>query len=447
MNEVEVFERLNELKIALLRKSPFFAFALDQMRVEVIPDDDPRYVTVKGVGRLRIYRNVQKLDDKDFAFRVVKAIVHSLMAHGPRAKKMLRKFGDNEVNRYLARFAADVVAYRLMPQSLKARMKIDERWLDDIYLRLDWKTASFEELFAYFFEVVELDALILERVKEQIDDVDQFMDTDTGKDSQESEERGDGGDSGNEEDQDGEGKSDDGSSFGEDSRLPVEIDLDQMIDESERLLKKVAAMSMNFGRWAGTDESTGIRKLMEDVLREKPLPWNVILRRHLMGTYQRFFKTSWKRENRKVPELPGYERFGTRTVVAVDVSFSISDEEYSRFCKEVLEIAKRAGEVRLICWDTAAKDYGPVKSYSEMRRKKASGYGGTEITCLRPVLEKLRLTSNDVLIVLTDGRVNEDDNEVKRFMEELRAHKILVTDDWELPGFDKVIKMEVRRRW
>ena len=174
------------------------------------------------------------------------------------------------------------------------------------------------------------------------------------------------------------------------------------------------------------------------------MPWNVLLRRYLQGTYQRFFKTSWKRESRKVPDmLPGYERFGNRTIVAVDVSGSISDEEYATFCREVLGIARVVSEVVFVCWDVKAKSYGVVRNIRDMERKSddVSGYGGTKVTCLSPILKDLRVGSNDVLIILTDGHFYETEEEVGKFMKSVKAVKVLVTTDKTHKGFDMVIRL------
>ena len=97
-------------------------------------------------------------------------------------------------------------------------------------------------------------------------------------------------------------------------------------------------------------------------------------------------------------------------------------------------------------WDAKAKNWGPVRHEGDMIRTKneVTGYGGTKITSLKPVLEELRITTNDVLIVLTDGRFYEAENEVQQFLRMIKAKKVLVTTDVNHEGFDKVIKMEVK---
>ena len=426
-------QRLKELKLGLLRLSPFLAFSLENLKIRYVDEDHPGYITVRG-DEIRVYRNSQQLDEKSFALVTIKAAIHAIMAHGLRAQRLLRIYGNNEVTRDLARFAAEVVAYRLYPQRLKARVfALDSEFLDQFFgsRKIEWRKSSMEELFKALLD--QLPTINLQVMMTKIEGKTGRMIEDLEEGAKGSAE----GDSGKQTEE-GSGRSKSGSGLLE--------DLDAKIEEAEKRLERVASLAHTFGHWAGTDESDEIRKLIEELLKEKPLPWHQILRRYLLGTYQKFFKTTWKRESRKVPDLPGYERFGVRTIVAVDVSFSIDDIEYTKFCREVLEIGRRAGEVRFVCWDTKAIDYGVVNSLSDMRRRKddVRGYGGTSIMCLKPVLENLRLTSNDVLIVLTDGRVNEKSDVVVQFLKQFKAHKILVTNDYELPGFDKVIKMEVK---
>ncbi len=348
----DVFERLKGLKVALFRRSPFLAFSLDSLKVERVDEDDPRYITVRG-DTMRIYRNSQQLSDKDFAVRTIKSIIHGVMGHGYRVRKLYKKYGQNEITRGVAIIAANIVAWRLFPYRLRSdAFNFSEEILNRIFKSFDWKGASMEELFRYLIG----ESKILPAVFEKLN-VEKMVE------NSEIEDVGFDGSVGEE---------------GKDDESVKDFDLDGVIEAVEDRLKKIAAMTQNFGRLAGVEESNEIRKLVDDLLRERPLPWNVILRRHLQGTYQRFFTTSWRRESRKVPDmLPGHHRYGNRTIVAVDVSGSISDFEYARFCREILGVAKVVGEVVFVCWDVKAKNYGVVKNVNDMVRKRdeVSGYG------------------------------------------------------------------------
>jgi len=427
-------QRLKELKLGLLRLSPFLAFSLENLKIRYVDEDHPGYITVRG-DEIRVYRNSQQLDEKSFALVTIKAAIHAIMAHGLRAQRLLRIYGNNEVTRDLARFAAEVVAYRLYPQRLKARVfALDSEFLDQFFgpRKIEWRKSSMEELFKALLD--QLPTINLQVVKAKIEGNTGRMIEDLEEGAKISAE----GDS-EKQTEEGSGKSKSGSG--------LLGDLDAKIEEAEKRLERVASLAHTFGHWAGKDESDEIRQFVEELLRGKHLPWNTILRRWLYGTLQRHFKTTWKRESRKVPDLlPGHEKFGVRVIVAVDVSGSIPDEEYGKFCREVLGVAKAIGEVIFVTWDAKAKNWGSVRHERDMIRSKneVTGYGGTKITSLKPVLEELRITTNDVLIVLTDGRFYEAENEVQQFLREIKAKKVLVTTDVTHEGFDKVIKMEVR---
>jgi hypothetical protein len=100
---------------------------------------------------------------------------------------------------------------------------------------------------------------------------------------------------------------------------------------------------------------------------------------------------------------------------------------------------------RFICWDTKAKDYGAIKNISDLKRragKDVSGYGGTTVTCLKPVLDGLRVKAGDLLIVLSDGEWRESDDEAKEFIKRYNCSKILVTTKYKHEGFDLVVEVK-----
>jgi predicted metal-dependent peptidase len=134
-----------------------------------------------------------------------------------------------------------------------------------------------------------------------------------------------------------------------------------------------------------------------------------------------------------------------RLIAAVDVSGSIDDEEYSKFCREVMRMVRLGMDGRFICWDTKAKDYGVIKNISDLKRragKDVTGYGGTTVTCLKPVLDGLRVKSGDLLIVLSDGEWRESDDEAREFIRRYNCSKILVTTKYRHEGFDLVVEVK-----
>jgi hypothetical protein len=417
-----VEDRVKDLKAYLIRRSPFLAFSLDELKVVYVDADDPRYITIKG-DEIRVYRNAEKLSDPEFAYATLRAVIHGIFYHGLRASRLIRQLGlddrhknlAREVVKDVARLSADIVAWRMMPQRIKSKFGFNETILKD-FIGEDWKVLSMEEIFWRLVEVVPVKAIALDLLKAMAgENVIEGL-----------------GESGIGEGADEEGKDNLAES--------------EAIAKAEKRLANAIMRTLNFSQLsAGTEESEEIRKLLEEVLKRKPLPWYKILRRYLQIHFSKQFKTTYKILSRKHKDLPGLEMYGKpRTVVAVDVSGSIDDEDYSRFCREVLAIAKAMGEVRFICWDVKAKDYGPVRTKRDMmiRRDEVSGYGGTKITSLKPLLDELRVGPADLLIVLTDGAWYEGPDEIRAFLGSLRCKKVLVTTNYVHDGFDKVIKVE-----
>jgi hypothetical protein len=418
-----VEERIKEFKAYLMWKSPFLAFSLDELKVTYVDDDDPRYITIKE-DEIRIYRNAEKLSDPEFAYAMLRAVIHGIFYHGLRANRLIREVGlskgpqlAKDVIKDVARLSADIVVWRMMPQRIKSLFGFNETILRD-FIGEDWKVLSMEEIFWRLVQVVPAKVVVLDLLKSK-----------AGENIIE-----------------GLGESGEGEEESVEDGKKESLTEAEAMAKAEKRLANAIMRTLNFSHLsAGTEESEEIRKLLEEFLKKKPLPWYRILRRYLQIHFSKQFKTTYKIPSRKHKDLPGLEMYGRpRTVVAVDVSGSIDDEDYSRFCREVLAIAKAMGEVRFVCWDVKAKDYGLVRTKRDMmiRRDEVSGYGGTKITSLEPILEGLRIGSGDLLIVLTDGAWDEGPEEIREFLGSSRCKKLLLTTNYVHDGFDKVIKVE-----
>jgi hypothetical protein len=419
----ELMELVKSLRVALFRKSPFLAFALDQMEISYADEDNPKYIKVIG-KEIVIYKNALSLEKSHFAVYVIKAIIHSVLYHSLRARRLYRKLGyDKEMEklvlgiakavdaipvtfRDIARVAAEIVAWRIFPRRLRTvGFKFDEEFLRNL-LGDEWEGDSMEQIFFKLLGELSKNASLLKVLVSQAGH-DVFDDGELTKDGGE--------------------------------------DLEEAISDAEKRLVKVASMTENFSKLAGLEESTAIRKLIDDILKQKPLPWHVLLRRFLEGHYRKQFKTTWKYVSRKHPELPGYEMFNKpRLIAAVDVSGSIDDGEYSKFCREVLRMVKLGLEGHFVCWDTKAVDYGLIRVISDMRRRaeEVKGYGGTVVSCLAPVLDGLKVKAGDLLIVLSDGEWYEREDDARAFLNRYKCSKVLVTTRRVHDGFDLVVEVK-----
>ena len=134
------------------------------------------------------------------------------------------------------------------------------------------------------------------------------------------------------------------------------------------------------------------------------LPWNLFLRR-LMGTVESNKKKTITRRNRRQPnrlDLRGEIRnHKAEIAVAIDISGSISDEEFKQAVKEVLSIVKNYNhEITIIECDKEVRSTYKVKSVNDIRERCATG-GGTRFT---PVFEYANNKNINLLVYFTDGK-------------------------------------------
>ena len=154
------------------------------------------------------------------------------------------------------------------------------------------------------------------------------------------------------------------------------------------------------------------------------LPWNLYLKR-LMGTVESNKKKTITRRSRRQPnrlDLRGELRnHKAEIAVAIDISGSISDEEFKQAIKEVLSIVKNYNhEITIIECDKEVKRAYKAKTINDVKERCSSG-GGTRFT---PVFEYANSKNINLLVYFTDGK-GEDKLQVKP-----RGYKVL----WVISG-------------
>lgn len=154
------------------------------------------------------------------------------------------------------------------------------------------------------------------------------------------------------------------------------------------------------------------------------LPWNLYLKK-LMGTVESNKKKTITRRNRRQPnrldlrgELRGHK---AQIAVALDISGSISDEEFKQAIKEVLNIVKNYNqEITIIECDNEIKRVYKVKSKKDIK-ERLEIRGGTKFS---PVFNYANNKKINLLVYFTDGK-GED-----RLQVVPRGYKIL----WVISG-------------
>ena len=178
---------------------------------------------------------------------------------------------------------------------------------------------------------------------------------------------------------------------------------------------------------------TYIENMIKSLKNSKgELPWNLYLKK-LMGTIEANKKKTITRRNRRQPnrldlrgELRGHK---AEIAVAIDISGSISDEEFKQAIKEVLTIVKSHNqEITIIECDKEIKITYKVKSPKDIKERVASG-GGTKFL---PVFEYANNKKINLLIYFTDGK-GEEKLEIKP-----RGYKTL----WVISGRGEKLSLQ-----
>jgi predicted metal-dependent peptidase len=142
------------------------------------------------------------------------------------------------------------------------------------------------------------------------------------------------------------------------------------------------------------------------------LPWNLYLKR-IMGTVSSNPKKTITRRDRRQPDrldLRGQLRSHKANIlVALDISGSISEEEFKQAMKEVLSIVKNSNhEITVVECDNEIRRAYKVKSDKDLKeriyKKGATRYN--------PVFEYANQKKFNLLIYFTDGK-GEDKLQVK----------------------------------
>lgn len=150
---------------------------------------------------------------------------------------------------------------------------------------------------------------------------------------------------------------------------------------------------------------SGLIEKLKHVKNE--IPWNIVLRKQ-MGTLESERKKTITRRNRRQPnrlDLKGELRGHTAKVtIALDISGSISNEEFENAVKEIFNIVKNYNhEITILECDTEIRQMYRIKSVKDIRKRSTIG-GGTKF---EPVFKYLNNTDTNMLIYFTDGKGEE----------------------------------------
>ena len=146
-----------------------------------------------------------------------------------------------------------------------------------------------------------------------------------------------------------------------------------------------------------------IELFLNRLLKPK-LPWNRILQKYLHALSKDDY--SFRKPNRRffpnhyLPSL--YSEKVVDIGIAVDISGSVSTEEFTRFISEIHSILRmmKPDKISLIQFDTKIHSVDIVRDVFDLSRVHFKGRGGTHIS---PVIDWANKNKPHLLLVFTDG--------------------------------------------
>jgi predicted metal-dependent peptidase len=177
-------------------------------------------------------------------------------------------------------------------------------------------------------------------------------------------------------------------------------DLEEAIDDILMQAEVIAQV--------GGDESIGsipgeVSRYL-DKLKSPKLPWNVILRKFMNDLKKTDY--SFKRPNRRyMPEhiLPSAYGYGMEHIaVAIDVSGSVTDDQFHTFISEVSHILKEMNPTKLtvLQFDDRITSVDEVRVLKDLMNIEFTGGGGTKIN---PVMQWMNKHKPKGMLIFTDG--------------------------------------------
>ena len=180
--------------------------------------------------------------------------------------------------------------------------------------------------------------------------------------------------------------------------------------ENEGKWKQVFTNSVAYAKDRGT--LSGSLSRLCDQLLEPKLNWKQLLNQFI--TRDLPFNYSMSRPSRKFISTGIYQPITVKenleVMIGIDVSGSISEEEYRDFCSEVVGICNGFSQIkaRVMFWSTEVDEKNDIEIDNDAdliaTLNDVNSTGGTELSCVAKYIEKKGYTTR-LFVCLTDGYV------------------------------------------
>lgn len=358
----EFFNLVDKVNLSLMEeKDNFFGYFLFQMARDIRFDiSSPTAINFKGAKYI-IYFNpliFLNLNIRQMESTIKHEILHVVSMHLVRAKEIKGRYSTLAIN-----MAMDIVVNKYLNN-----LPPYATTLEQVNLDYSLKLEPYET-FEYYLEKIQTELDLMEPDDEGVED-----------------------DSNNNGDIETEYSPEKTHDIWEDSN---EIDESTLKEFTEKFIDSAQKGSI----------PSYLDKLISQLKNSKgELPWNLYLKR-LMGTIESNKKKTITRRNRRQPnrldlrgELRGHK---AQIAVAIDISGSISDEEFKQAIKEVLTIVKNYNqEITIIECDDEIRRVYKVKSVKDVK-DRINIRGATKFN---PVFEYANNKKFNLLVYFTDGK-------------------------------------------
>jgi len=381
-------DRIKKAKISLNKERPFFSYILMSMHVEQSKSDER--VPTMGVNKFgRLYWNVE------FTSKLADDELMGVMAHEAMHMAMLTFERENKRDHILWNIATDaVINYILVREGLKLPYGVLVPNSEGL-LELDGKDGKF---------IIDLNDKIAEDVYDELLNHAEEIEQGYGC-------GGEGG-SGNGNykgsidshlpgDQDSEGNST-GEDKGKSSQTANANKWKKTSIEASTMAKMRGTMSSHMDRMLNgiIEPKIDWRKKLNTFMT-KEIPIDYTMRR----PGRRYYSTG--------VYFPSTIRENLEIIVGLDISGSISDEEYAQFISECVGIANGFQQIsmRLIWWACDVHPEDDIKVTTSNSRDiikyEPKGGGGTTMSCFADHIKSKGYNSR-VYVILTDGFIEDN---------------------------------------
>lgn len=218
----------------------------------------------------------------------------------------------------------------------------------------------------------------------------------------------------------------------------------KQVEELEKRIKSDIIQGIIEEKIRGTGKGN-YSNSFEELLAKHEVNWKIIVKNHIRAILRG--KRTWNKLHKKSfleygNIIPGFKKKEKIIIaVGIDVSGSIDDNEYKKFCGELLTVCKDyRAQLKVAQFDDGIQNEFEIKTKKDLGLfKKRNGYGGTSF---RHFLDKYG--EEKLKVIFTDGYGDQNnDNFITKYKQYSKGLIWITTAEQNFP-FGKVVKINDR---